>query len=228
MDRAKWDRWAPGAGILGVALIIVTFFLPAKSPPAIDDPASTVAAFFTDNRSALLTSAFLGGLALIALTWFFASLVYSLWNAGEVRLSIVVLAGAVMLGAMATLATALQALLAYDLAATMDAEIVRGLWLLIFAPFAFGWGLAIIALATGVAAMRSAMLPAWYSWLSILAALWFVVSGLAYADSGFFSPTGGWGFIGFLAFLAWVLLTSGLLLRRSMPSEAPMAAPASM
>jgi hypothetical protein len=76
--------------------------------------------------------------------------------------------------------------------------------------------------------MRSAMLPAWYSWLSILAGLWFVVSGLAYADSGFFSPTGGWGFIGFLAFLAWVLLTSGLLLRRAMPGEAPMAAPASM
>ncbi|MEX2647304.1 MAG: hypothetical protein WD249_13670 [Gaiellaceae bacterium] len=228
MDRAKWDRWAPGAGILGVALIIVTFFLPAKSPPKVGDEAAMVAAFFTDNRSELLTSAFLSGLAIIALTWFFASLVYSLWNAGEVRLSIVVLAGAVMLGAMATLATALEALLAYDLAGRLEAETVRGVFLLTMAPYAFGWGLAIIALATGVAAMRSAMLPAWYSGLSVLAALWFVVSGLTYADSGFFSPSGGFGFIGFLAFLAWVLLTSGLLLRRSMPGEAPTAAPASM
>ena len=88
--------------------------------------------------------------------------------------------------------------------------------------------LAIIALTTGVATMRSAMLPAQYSWLSLVVGLWFVVSGLTYADDGFFSPSGGFGFIGFLAFLAWVLLTSGLLLRRAMPSEAPMAAPASM
>ena len=50
-----------------------------------------MAAFFTENRGALLTGAFLTGLAIIALTWFFASLVYALWNAGEVRLAIVVL-----------------------------------------------------------------------------------------------------------------------------------------
>lgn len=228
MDRARWDRWAPGAGIVGVALTIATFFFPAKSPPGVDDPATTVAAFFTDNRSALLTSAFLSGLAIIAFTWFFASLVMTLWNAGEVRLSIVVLAGGVLLGGMATLSCALQALLAYDLAATMDENTVRGVWLLMVGPFAFAWPLAIVGLGTAVATLRSGLLPSWYAGLTALAGLWWVISGLTYADSGFFSPGGGWTFIGLLAFLAWVLLTSGLLLRRAMPGEAPMAAPASM
>ena len=47
-------------------------------------------------------------------------------------------------------------------------------------------------------------------WLSGVAALWSVVSATAWGRDGFWSPDGA-GFISFIVFLAWVLVTSILL-----------------
>jgi hypothetical protein len=225
MDRAKWDRWAQGYGIVAVALVIVTFFLPG-SPPKIDDSPSTIASWYTENQDALLTNSFLSGLALVFLTFFFASLVYTLWNAEERRLAITTLAGAVLLGALGLLAVTIQTLLAYGLAAKMEAETVKFLWAFTIGPFGFNWAVAIIAAATGFATLRTRILPTWYAAASIVASVWFVISGATYASDGFFSPTGAFATIGFFAFLAWVLLTSGLLLTRTSPAEAPRPATA--
>lgn len=226
MDRAKWDRWAQGYGIVAVALVIITFFLPAKSPPKVDDSASTVVSWYTENQDALLTSSFLTGLALVFLTFFFASLVYTLWNAEERRLAITALAGAVLLGAIGLVAVAIQTVLAYNMAAKLEAETVKFLWEFTVGPFGFNWAVAIIAAATGFATLRTGILPTWYAPASIVASVWFIISGATYASDGFFSPTGLFASIGFFAFLAWVLLTSGLLLTRTSPAEAPRPATA--
>lgn len=226
MDRAKWDRLAPGYGIVAVVLVIITFFLPAKSPPKIDDPASTVVSWYTENQDALLTNSFLSGLGLFFVISFFASLVYTIWNAEERRLAITALAGVVLLGGLGLLAVAIQTLLAYDMAGKMEPETVKFLWAFVASPFGFNWAVAIIAAATGIASLRARILPTWYGGASIVASVWFIVSGATYASDGFFSPTGLFGAIGFFGFLAWVLLTSGLLLTRTIPAEAPRPATA--
>lgn len=70
MNRIDWERWAPLSGIVFVALIVVTFFVPTASPPGIDDPASDVVAWFDKHETALLTSRFISGLALVFFVWF--------------------------------------------------------------------------------------------------------------------------------------------------------------
>ncbi len=134
-----------------------------------------------------------------------------------------------MLTGYAVFATAVQTLLAFNLAKELDAGTVKALWEIEFTGFGFTFPLAIVAGATSIAALRSRILPQWFGALGIVGALWFLVGGATYARTGFFSPDGAYGFIGFLAFLVWVLLTSILLLQRGLAEEkthqaAPMPA----
>lgn len=214
MSRIDWDRWAPLTGIIFVGLLVVTFFLPTASPPSADDPASDVVAWFDDHETALLTSSYIGGLALIFFVWFLGSLQRRIRDGGEPRLAVIAFGGGLVLAGIALLGTAVQQYLAWGLAQDLDEETVRALWLIGFGGPAYAFPLVVLVEATAIAALRSRIFPQWYAALGFLAGLWFVVGGAAYANDGFFSPTGAYGFIGFLAFLVWVLLTSVLLLVR--------------
>lgn len=226
MTRMKWDQWAPVSGVVFVGLIVATFFLPTASPPDTNDSAQTVVSWFTDHRTALLTSGYLSGLAIVAFAVFLGSLIHSMRAAGEDLFSWVTLGGGVLLGAYAIFSTATQTLLAFNLAKELDAATVKGLWELGFAGFGLTFPLAILAVATSLAALRTRFLPQWYGMLGILASLWFVVGGATYARTGFFSPDGAYGFIGLIAFLAWVLLTSILVVQHEITEEkAHRAAP---
>ena len=66
-----------------------------------------------------------------------------------------------------------------------------------------------------LAVRRSKALPGWYAWLSLVAGLLFVLGGCALRNKGFFTPTGGMGFIAFIAFVVWVALSSVLLVRKT-------------
>jgi hypothetical protein len=65
-------------------------------------------------------------------------------------------------------------------------------------------------LAVGGASIRSKVLPAWWGWITTLAALWLIVSSTAWNDDGFWSPDGA-GMAAFGVFLVWVLVSSILL-----------------
>jgi hypothetical protein len=61
-------------------------------------------------------------------------------------------------------------------------------------------------------------------WVSAVAAIAAVLGGVSLGTSGFFSPSGAMPFIAFVVLLAWVFVTSLLLVRRAAPEEAPSAA----
>jgi hypothetical protein len=212
MRRIDWDRWAPLTGIVFVALIVVTFFLPAASPPAADDPAADVVAWFDEHETALLTKGYLSGLALVFFVWFLGSLQRRLRDGGEPRIAVIAFGGGLILAGVALLGIGIQQYLAWGLAGDLDEETVRALWLIGYGSLAYAFPLVVVVEATAIAAIRSQVFPQWYGALGFLAGLWFAVGGAAYAEDGFFSPTGAYGFIGFLAFLVWVLLTSVLML----------------
>jgi hypothetical protein len=73
--------------------------------------------------------------------------------------------------------------------------------------------LALVIFASAVAAARSKILPGWYAGISGLAALLIVVGVGTVAQSGAFSPNGGYSFIALLALAIWLLVTSILLMR---------------
>ena len=61
--------------------------------------------------------------------------------------------------------------------------------------------------------------------LSLLGACVFTIAGISLNETGFFSITGGMGFIGFISIAVWVGISSFLLVQR-VGAEVPSAAPA--
>lgn len=226
MNKAMWDRWAPFSGIVFVALLVATFFLPAKTPPDTGDSAATWVSFIEAHRTAILANAYVSGLAIVFFLFFLGSLVTRLRAAGEQRLGAVALGGGLVLAGLALIWMSMQAAIAWNLVHDLQPGDVK---MLLVAPmFGFGFPLAALAGAASIAAWRSNFWRSWFSQAGLVGALWFVVGGAALARDGFFSPQGAYGFISFLAFLAWMLLASAFMLARPSKEEAPAAAPAAM
>jgi len=86
------------------------------------------------------------------------------------------------------------------------------------------WPVAVLVGATAAAAFRSRIFPPWHAWAGGIAALLFLLGGTTWAKDGFWAPDGAYGTIAFLLALAWLVVTSALLVRRAPAAEAPLAA----
>jgi hypothetical protein len=89
--------------------------------------------------------------------------------------------------------------------------------------------LALTIDATSIGAALSKVFPGWYAILAGIAAVLMVSVVGCVARSGFFSPNGGYAFIGLRALAVWLVVTSIVLImsaptapetRRSDPSRA--------
>jgi hypothetical protein len=228
MDKARWDKLAAAGGIVGVALFIVAGIL-YGSPPGVGEDTQSVADFFADNRSQVLTAIFLQGLGVLAILWFVAALVTAMRDAGESRLAAAAFGSFLLALSVGSVAAITRATLAYSVA-DEGSDLVLPLYHLsvVFDVFVNILGAGLF-LAVGGATLRTGLFARWWGWLSLLAGLLFIVGGTAWARDGFWSPTGGASFVCFIAFLVWMLVTSILLtmkFRTSTAASPSTAAPA--
>ncbi|CAN5810821.1 hypothetical protein BH20ACT14_BH20ACT14_15910 [soil metagenome] len=211
MDKAMWDKLAAAGGIVAVVLIVVGILVVGQ-PPEISDDAASVADFFQDNRDQVLWGTFLQGLGVLAIIWFIAALGVAMRNAGEGRLAAAMGIAFAITFSVGAVAALLRAALAYSVAdEAADPSVVLALYHSAAAMDTLSSliGAGIYAAVAG-AVIRTGLLHTWWGWLSGVAALWSVVSATAWGRDGFWSPDGA-GFISFIVFLAWVLVTSILL-----------------
>jgi hypothetical protein len=224
MDKAMWDRLAAGGGVVGVVLFVIAGII-YGTPPDADASATSVVDFFQDNRDQVLWAIFLQGLGVLAILWFIAALVTTMRDVGEPRLAVAAF-GAYVLGFSIGAAGAMAlAGAAFGVAESADPGSVAALYHVGRICDTFS-GLLIAGLPAAVAgtAFRTKLFPAWWAWLSALFALWGVVGATAFATDGFWSPDGA-GFVGFIAFMVWTLVTSILLYLRTKPAERVVAQP---
>src|SRR5260221_4495821 len=71
--EAKWERLGAATGILFVALLIVSVFM-VPTPPDINSSPATISGFYSDHRTGILVSMYIGGLAVVPFLWFLGSL----------------------------------------------------------------------------------------------------------------------------------------------------------
>jgi hypothetical protein len=213
MKLAGLDRWAPLSGIIFFLLTVPTLFLPPKAPPSAEDPAAKWAAFVQDHRSAYLVSMCLSGLAVCAFLAFLATLVTRLRAADQELLAVVALGGGLVTAAVWYVWLSFEGVLAWTSPSGIDPTVVKTL--LAAADFAFPFPIAVLAAATSFAALRSALWPAWLSYIGLVGAVWVLVGGMAMARNGFFAPTSGARLTGWAFFFLWVLVVSVFLLRKA-------------
>ena len=204
-----WSRLGVLGGIYAVLFVIANIFL---GEPGAGTVGATVVKYYHDHRTTEMVGVFAVAFAVVALTFFLASLrrTLSATDEGRCLANVVTAGGAVYAAGLMTM-TALTVALIDAAKSNMPATaqtlnvLSSDMWLPVVV------GLALLGLGTGVSALRSATLPKWLGWVSVAFGL------LALAG-----PAGG---IAFLVAPAWALVI-GIVIMRSSRAAATLADPA--
>jgi hypothetical protein len=197
--------------------LLVAALLPG-TPPALNDPANDLRSFYVDNKGGIQAASYLTGLAAFFFVWFAASLRASLARAEgeEARVSAIVLGSSVLAVALALVNAAVNAVLAVRIAAESDQAVLRALYdLQAYTITLVAFPLALLVAAVSTVSLHTRFLPARLAWGGYaLAVAWLVSAVALFEEEGFFSPVGAFPVIVFVAWLAWVLVLSLVLIRR--------------
>lgn len=212
----NWERWAPASGILFVVAFMAAFFIGGE-PPAADDGAAAIREYYADD-GAILAATYLYGIGLVLFLWFAGALAHRLREAGQARLAAVAFGGGIVTSALFMGGTILNASMAYRTPA--DDGIVQALYdVQLLTDTMIAFPAATFLLAASIAASRTGVFAKWFAGTGALLALGILVGGAAYASDGFFAPRGGYGLIATFVFMAWTLVSSGMLTMQAETEE---------
>lgn len=221
MDDVKWERYGAAAGVLFVILVLIASFLPGESPPAVDDSARDIAKYFNGHSGAIQAGAFLSGLAAIAFLWFLGSLWSRVRRSEDMRrLATIAVGGGVASITFVLIGFSVNATIALRLTSLglSGARFFYTLSSVVIAMASFA--IAVLVIATSVAAVRAKVFPAWYGGAGAVLGLLWVIAGLGVAtdNSGIFA-------LGFIAFVLWLVWILGISLFLLQPQESAASTP---
>jgi hypothetical protein len=216
-----WERWAAGTGVAYVVFAIVGFFF-VPDPPKPSVANEALLAYFALKTEELSFQVFFFGLAGISFLWFIGTLAGALRRAEDVPTGLAAIA--VTAGATANAVFLAGAVCWSALAASADTILDQGVARGLYDLGRFAYTLSALpatafVLAVSLGALRTRFLPSGVGWAGLLLAVVLVldVAGATIGDDDDFGPTGTYGVVTFLLFLAWVFVTSLLLVQRVAP-----------
>jgi hypothetical protein len=205
MTTQRWERYAPWTGVLAAALWVAGFvILMSSGMVAQDATPEEVLAHHQTNGGPLIAGSLMFMLGTLAFVWFLGSLTTSLRSAegGGGRVASIAFGGGLAMAVCALLLPSGGVTIALG-AETMSATSADALRHL---PGVFYIGVelfaAVLVGATGLVALRTAALPRWFAWLSLLLALLLLI------------PPIGWVGV-LLGVPLWTVGVSLLLARRA-------------
>ncbi len=222
MEVSRWERYGAGTGIAFAILAVAAVLIVPQSPPAADDSVRQIQAYFTEHRDGLLLAGFITGLGVAFALWFVGSLRGHLTEAdGETgRLASVAFGGGLVAGGLALVGTAISSAVAFSVAESTlpgSQAVMRALFDLSNMTFSLAWfPTAVLVGATGLASSRTGALPMWHSRASGVMSVAFVIAAAStFVERGPLAAGGAYGYVMFLLFVAWVLVTSILLVQQT-------------
>jgi hypothetical protein len=227
MTTVNWERWARATGIGFVVLFVVAFIV-FGDQPKVGASADKIVSFYDGDRSRVLTATVIFGVATLFLLWFAGAVANALREAGEGRLAATTIASAATLAGIFFMLMAVGAGLAYSVAGAGETGVVRALSDILWAfnVLASFPAAAFIAAATA-GLWRTRLVPDWFGWAGLVAALIVLLGGTAWASDGFWAPDGALTLITMIVALAWILAASAILFMQApVAGRAPERAPA--
>jgi hypothetical protein len=191
------ERFAPLTGIGFVVLVIVAVIVGGETPGA-DDGIVKVVNYWKDNQDQAIASAIIAAISTVFLLWFAGVLraVLALAEGPPARLANTAFGGAIV-GAMGWLLLIGFTFVAADTADDVAPQVTQAMSVLqadFFFPLSVGF--AVFLLASGLALVRTAALPAWVGWSAL------VLGVVSVTPVGFFA---------ILAMLVWIVVVSVML-----------------
>jgi hypothetical protein len=218
-----WERWAAGTGVAYVVFAIIGFFF-VPDPPQPSTSNEGLLAYFSTKTEELSFQVFFFALAGISFLWFIGTLAGALRRAeeGPTGLAAVAVAAGATANAVFLAGMVCWSALAASADSILDQGVARGLYDLgRYAYTLSGVPAAAFVLAVSVGTLRTRFLPYAVGWAGLLLALVLVldVAAATIGDDDDFGPTGSYGVITFLLFLAWTFVTSLFLVQRISPQR---------
>ena len=214
------DWVGAGAGFLFVALTVVGGAVGGSHPRSTGPIEPILTRFLSDpGPFAIQAGSYIDSVATLLLVVFGASLALRLWLGGQRILAVSAFGGVVLAAGISLIQDALLSVLAFSVAVDGDVGAIKALYALrhiLLAYLYFPVALAAIAVAIGTLVAR--IFPRWYGWLTLVVGLNFLIGGADVDRTGLFRSQGSHWFYTLLLLAVWVLLTSGLLLRRTKPA----------
>jgi hypothetical protein len=200
-------------------LYVVGFAIAGRGPKA-DGTAADVVTFFADNHRHVEIGLTIFTFALVFFVWWLATLAAILRKAGEARLASTAYGAGIVITAVFVLFAMVYGSLAFTAFMGKPDPGVEA------AIYGLQWPLyqtipalaAALALAVSIAGMRAKLLPDWFCWAGLVGAVAFAIDTTTWGHSGFWASGGTYAMITEFVFLAWVLVTSVLLLARPAPA----------
>lgn len=212
MNDRTWEKLAALGGVAFVVLNIVGSILQG-APPASGDTNEEVLDWFVDNDAGIKVSVLLGALSMIALIWWFGSLWRRMSAAedGNHRLSVVALIGLGGSGAMFAVHAAILSAVAINVD-DVSADAARFYFVMSSTVLSMGGAFLVAHLAAvNALAIRTDLLPKWLTGVGLVSAALFLVASLGTMTDS--DPVMLFGFLGFIAWLVWILGTSAQIWR---------------
>jgi hypothetical protein len=205
------ERYAPLTGLLFVVLVIVAVIVGGETPGA-NDPIGEVVEYWRDNDEKAVAASIIAAFSAVALLWF-----AGVWRAtlaaaegGPARLANTAFAGAILGAAGWSMFIGFNFMAAetVDDVAPQVTQTFSALQSDFFFPLAIGF--AVFLLASGLAVLRTGVLPGWMGWVAL------VLGVLSVTPAGFFA---------LILMLAWTIAVSLMLFMRAMPATPEALSP---
>jgi hypothetical protein len=208
VEARRWETLAPLTGIAAVLLFIAGFIVHdvIGDTPGSDAPAADFSRYYQQEDGSIWGGSILISFAVVFFFWFIGSLRAALHAAegGVGRLAATAHAGGIATAVLllASIGTQVSAaILVSDREAPLAPDTAIAFWWLGDGMFvAAFYSTAVLLAATAVVALRTGVLPRWFAWISLAAALVLVI------------PLIGWAAFIF-ALPIWIVVTSYLLWR---------------
>jgi hypothetical protein len=215
VEARRWETLAPLTGIAAVVLFIAGFIVHdvIGDTPGADAPAADFSRYYQQEDGSIWGGSTLIAFAIVFFFWFIGSLRAALHSAegGVGRLAATAHAGGIATAVliMASIGTQVSAaILVSDRDTPLAPDTAVAFWWLGDGVFlAAFYSTAVLIAATAVVALRTGVIPRWFAWISLVAALVLVVPFIGWAAFIFALPI-------------WIAVTSYLLWRNATRSPA--------
>ena len=164
----KKELLLPLTGVAFIVLVIVGFIVGGE-PPDADEPLQEIVDFYVDDRDSIFVGVYLLGLATVFFI-FFANYLRTVFHGTRAAATILVGAAIFVVGG------AIDGMLLIAMTEAADNEVppesiqtLQALWDNDFLPFAIG--ITVFVTSVGVSILRTAVLPRWLGWVTLVIAL---------------------------------------------------------
>jgi hypothetical protein len=221
--NVNWERLWRSSGINFVVFFIIAYVVYGNQPK-VGASAEKLVSFYDGDRTRILISTVIFGLAVLNLLWFAAAITSTLRDAGQGGWGAAATAASAALGALFFLLIIVGAALAYSIAGSGNDTLTAGLndlsWVCIVIV---SFPAAMLIMAGSFGLWRAGIISSALFSVGVAAVVLVLLGGTTWASNGFWAPDGAYSrFISPIIGLAWVAIISGLLVMRA-PSTARAA-----